>query len=136
MLRICTFLLAASTLFGCRDEFIDPNPDSNYIVDNEAPLITLINLKQDSIHRGIDTLPIRIDYWDNYQLAGVNFNLVATNVIIPGMNFTYQTDSKSWSLDTFMPLPAVDTLNLSLTNVCQDLAENISTKSIQFQVIR
>lgn len=136
MLRICIFLLASMALFGCRDEFNDPNPDIDYIVDNEAPLIKLLNLKQDSTHRGIDTLPIQIDYWDNIGLAGLNFNLVSTNVITPGLSFVLQTDSKSYTLDTFMPLPAVDTLKLSLTNVCEDKAGNISSKSIQFQVIR
>ena len=132
LLLVLVLLLAISS---CRDEFNDPNPDYEEIVDLEAPRITALNLKNDSIHRNIDTLEISLEFRDDLLLGAMNIELASLNVSHPGMKFSLPLTDTFARLDTFYLLPAVDTTEIAMIIGCEDYAGNSDQVAINLEVV-
>ena len=135
MSRSFLFALALmAILAACSDSFNDPNEGYEEIIDLDKPEIIPITIAVDSVYRGIDTLDIQILYRD-LLLETISFNMAPTNVSGPNMVFNINREDTAFLLDTFYPIPAFDTVDLSILTTCKDYAENTSVASYNIQVI-
>ncbi|MFY0644590.1 MAG: hypothetical protein JXR19_09020 [Bacteroidia bacterium] len=134
--NLILLLTLALAICSCRDEFNDPNPDYEEIIDLIAPEIELLSLKADSVYHNIDTLPIQIRYTDDHLLELMKFDLVVLNGTANPMNLLINKEDTVFLLDTFYPLPALDTVELGILTTCKDYAENTAVESFNIQVVR
>lgn len=137
MSRIVLILLGfALYASSCSDEFNDPNPDYQEIIDNENPTIDIEGFMNGDTLRAIDTLDIRINFEDNYALESMSVYLAPINVVGPTMNFSKLSQDSVFALDTFYVIPAGDTVGLGMLTTCKDLAGNVNSSSIDLTVIK
>ena len=129
-------LLFVLTFSACKDEFNDPNPDYQEIIDNEAPTIEFLTPNDNDTLRAIDTLNISLKFTDNYQLESMSLNLAPINVQGNIMNFAVNSSDSIYQLDTFYLLPAADTIEIGMLSTCKDVAGNVNSKSINLSVIK
>ena len=134
--NLILFLVATMALISCKDEFNDPNPDYKEIIDLVAPEIELLSLKADSTYRNIDTLAIKVRYTDDQLLEIMKFDLVVLNGVADPLNILINKEDTVCLLDTFYPLPALDTVKIGILTTCKDYAENTVAESFNVQVIR
>lgn len=137
MYRILLFLAIFSFIASsCKDEFNDPNPDYEEIIDDSPATIEFIEPTDGDTLRMIDTVNIKIKYSDDYALDVMSLNLSPTNVQGDAMSFAFNSADSVYTLDTFYILPQADTVQLGMITTCRDYVGNVSSKSISFSVIK
>lgn len=137
MSRILLLLVIFSAVVSsCKDEFNDPNPDYEEIIDDQPATIQFIEPMDGDTLRATDTVNIQIRYTDDYLLDVMSLNLAPTNVQGDVMNFAFNSTDSVHLLDTFYILPMADTVKLGMITTCKDYAGNVSSKSISLSVIQ
>lgn len=131
------FLFTALMASACSDSFNDPNPDYEEIIDLVDPEINLLSLKADSIYTGTDTLPIHIEFTDDWLLDIVTFDLVPFDNSAPDIKIFKYVEGTSFVLDTFYVVPiGLDSLEIGIVAACQDYATNTAQESLTVKVVK
>ena len=120
--------------FGCSDEFNDPNPEGGEIIDSIQPTMQIYSPVKDSTYVGLDTIPVRIDFEDDFALESCQILMGATNVGADELKFTKFTEDTVYRMDTFYPIPAIDTMNMNIIIRVRDYAGNERTENYNFNL--
>ena len=134
------FILLCSGLLlifsACSDNFTDPNPGYEEIIDSIKPVIDFNQLKEDSTYTGSDTVFFSVRYTDDLLLDIMNFTLVGLDPSAYRMDIVRSLEDTFFSLDTFYVKPAgLDSLRVSVVSTCDDYANNSTTQSVNFLMV-
>lgn len=135
MKKIFTLLIFLGLFMAsCSDQFNIPVIEGGAI-DTIPPTIDVLSLQPNQEWVGVDTIPIKVLFADDYELSFIRVMLNPSDLTFPTFECIKNLEQKEYLLDTFYVLPQnFDPTTLDLFFYCEDYVGYSTDKALQISV--
>lgn len=138
-LRLTVFvnllLLFSMSIQNCTDEFNDPNPKGNTLIDDTAPDLQIISPLESGLYT-MSNFSINLEASDSFGLKYLNLELVSLDTPTLLFNRTYSISGKTFALDTVYRPVLNDTTRFQMLVQTSDSTGNIAAKTVNFKIYK
>jgi hypothetical protein len=135
MKKILTLLIFLGLFMAsCNDQINIPVVEGGAI-DTIPPTIDVMSLQPNQEWVGVDTIPIKVLFADDYELSFVRVMVNPSDLTFPYFEFVKNLEQKEYLLDTFYVLPLnFNPSTLELFFYCEDYVGYSTDKALQISV--